>query len=297
MTQPRTGQLVQPWLPDVDPSRLATPGEDRRELLGRLLATKDNRLFAEVAANRIWGHLLGRGIVEPVDDFRPSNPPANKELLAALTDEFIRTGLNQKELIRTILKSRTYQLSSQAAELSRRDVKYFSHASSRLLSAEQLLDAISSVTGTPEEFPGLPAGTRAGQLPSPELGTHFLKIFGQPGRDTACECERGHDPKLTQALQLINGPLIAAKLQAPGSRLSRKLAAQGDAKPPAAGGEASEIARELVIDFYIAALSRPPCEAELKELLVFIAESETPRQGVEDVCWALVNSKEFLFQH
>ncbi|MFN0018693.1 MAG: DUF1549 domain-containing protein [Pirellulaceae bacterium] len=224
VTQPRTNKQVQPWLPGVEPAKLATAsGEDRRDLLGRLLATKDNRLFAEVAANRIWGHLLGRGIVEPVDDFRPSNPPSNKELLAALTDEFIRTGFNQKELIRTILKSRTYQLSSQSPELSRRDVKYFSHAASRLLSAEQLLDAISSVTGTPESFPGLPAGTRAGQLPSPELGTHFLKVFGQPSRDTACECERGHDPKLTQALQLINGPMITAKLQAPASRLSRRL--------------------------------------------------------------------------
>jgi hypothetical protein len=161
-------------------------------------------------------------------------------------------------------------------------MKYFSHAASRLLSAEQLLDAISAVTGTPEEFPGLPAGTRAAQLPSPELGTHFLKIFGQPGRDTACECERGHDPKLTQALQLINGPLIAAKLQAKTSRLSKREAA-----PPA----------ETVIDFYYAALSRPPSEEELKLAMAYIGESENPRQGLEDLCWALVNSKEFLFQH
>jgi hypothetical protein len=283
VTQPRTHKQIQPWLPGIEPAKLAAAaGEDRRELLGRLLATKDNRLFAEVAANRIWGSLMGRGIVEPVDDFRPSNPPSNKELLVALTDEFIRTGLNQKELIRTILKSRTYQLSSQAPELSRRDVKYFSHAASRLLSAEQLLDAISSVTGTPEAFPGLPAGTRAGQLPSPELGTHFLKIFGQPGRDTACECERGHDPKLTQALQLINGPMITAKLQAPGSRLSRR-----EGQP----------AQEIVVDLYYAALSRPPSEAELKDSLAYITESENPRQGLEDLCWALVNSKEFLFQH
>ena len=166
--------------------------------------------------------------------------------------------------------------------MSRRDVKYFSHAASRLLSAEQLLDAISSVTGTPEAFPGLPAGTRAGQLPSPELGTHFLKIFGQPGRDTACECERGHDPKLTQALQLINGPMITAKLQAPGSRLSRR-----EGQP----------AQEIVVDLYYAALSRPPSEAELKDSLAYITESENPRQGLEDLCWALVNSKEFLFQH
>src|SRR6185436_3532405 len=232
--------------------------------------------------NRIWGHLLGRGIVEPVDDFRPSNPPANQELLTALADEFTRTGLNQKELIRVILKSRTYQLSSQASELSRRDVKCFSHASSRLLSAEQLLDAISAVTGTPEEFPGLPAGTRAAQLPSPELGTHFLRIFGQPGRETACECERGQDPKLTQALQLINGPMITAKLQAKTSRLSKR-----EGTPPA----------ETVIDFYYAALSRPPSEEELKLAMAYISESESPRQGLEDLCWALVNSKEFLFQH
>ena len=553
VTQPRTNKQVQPWLPGVEPAKLmAGNSEDRRELLGRLLATKDNRLFAEVAANRIWGHLLGRGIVEPVDDFRPSNPPSNKELLAALTDEFIRTGFNQKELIRVILNSRIYQLSSQAPELSRRDVKYFSHVPSRLLSAEQLLDAISSVTGTPETFQGLPAGTRAGQLPSPELGTYFLKVFGQPSRDTACECERGHDPKLTQALQLINGPMITAKLQDRGSRLSRRLDAstqrvqaagepprkdlalwlradsgvlgasgqpvtngaaattwrdqsgnkreavqvdankqpvyiaqgpgglpslrfdgnndlltndkdnlvesgkertifvvgraakeghggcafcfrrstagggtvfavqhgvfagvyyvysdgvnspgntslplerrktidepfvsafvsrgggqklelavkgetqplsqpgavgpdagaagftvgsredippggqnwQGDlseilvydralspeeltaagsylatkyalrttypAKPPAAGPQTANITRELVVDFYYAALSRPPNDDELKESLAYIAQSDEPRQGLEDLCWALVNSKEFLFQH
>jgi hypothetical protein len=138
------------------------------------------------------------------------------------------------------------------------------------------------VTVTPEAFPGLPAGTRAGQLPSPELGTHFLKIFGQPGRDTACECERGHEPKLTQALQLINGPMIATKLKAAGSRLSRR---EGQPAP------------ETVIDLYYAALSRPPSEAELKDSLVYVTESENPRQGLEDLCWALVNSKEFLFQH
>ena len=291
VTQPRTQRQVAPWLPGVEPGRLAaTPTEDRRELLARLLATKENHLFAEVAANRIWGHVMGRGIVAPVDDFRPSNPPSNRELLAALTDEFIRTGFNQKELIRTILKSRTYQLSSQPHELSRRDEKYFSHARSRLLSAEQLLDAISSVTGTPEVFPNLPAGSRAGQLPSPEMGNHFLKVFGQPGRESACECERGHDPKLTQALQLINGPMIAAKLADPRSRLSRGLAA-------AAAADTDRIARELLIEFYYAALARPPNEEELTSGMAYVAQSSDARQGLEDLCWALLNSREFLFQH
>lgn len=223
VTQPRTGKQVVPWLPGVSADKLAAPAIDRRQLLASLLATGENRLFAEVAANRIWGQLMGRGIVEPVDDFRPSNPPANAELLAALTDAFIRGGFNQKELIRTILGSRTYQLSTQANDLNRRDERYFSHAKARLLTAEQLLDGISSVTGVPEVFVGLPAGTRAGQLPSPELGNQFLKVFGQPGRDTACECERGHDPKLTQALQLINGTMIGTKLADRRSRLSQWL--------------------------------------------------------------------------
>lgn len=288
VTQPRTQRQMSPWLPGVEPQKLSQPADDRRELLARLLATPENRLFSEVAANRIWGQLLGRGIVEPVDDFRPSNPPSNCELLAALTDEFIKSGFNQKELIRTILKSRTYQLSSRPHELSRRGEKYFSSAKSRLLSAEQMLDAISSVTGTPEAFPGLPASTRAGQLASPELGNHFLKIFGQPGRDTACECERGDEPKLTQALQLINGPMIAAKLANGKSRLSRGLAAAPDA---------ASVAGELIKDFYFAALARPPSEQELKEGLAYIAESGDSRQGLEDLCWALINSKEFLFQH
>ena len=124
-----------------------------------------------------------------------------------------------------------------------------------------------------------------------------MQVFGQPGRDTACECERGHDPKLTQALQLINGPTITAKLQAPGSRLSRKVDPAGSAKPQASGAAASVISRELVIDFYYAALSRSPSAEELKDSLAYVAQSENPRQGLEDLCWALVNSKEFLFQH
>ena len=203
VVQPRTQQQVAPALPLVEQVALL-PGEDRRAALARALATPENRQFAEVGANRIWAHLLGRGIVEPVDDFRPSNPPANAPLLKALTDDFIRSGFDQKQLIRTVLRSRTYQLSSGATELNARDEKYFSHAHARLLSAEQLLDAICRATGVPEAYPSLPADTRAGQLPSPDFGNHFLKVFGQPQRESPCECERSDDPKLTQALQLIN---------------------------------------------------------------------------------------------
>ena len=220
VTQPRTGQIVAPSVPGMT---AGSTSNDRRVVLADWLASKDNRHFAKVGANRIWSWLFGRGIVEPVDDFRDSNPPANADLLNALADEFIRSGYNQKHLVRMILKSRTYQLSSAGNELNRRDNKYFSHYPARLLSAEQLLDAICTVTDVPQQYPGLPAGTRAGQLPTPEIGGHFLKVFGQPSRDTVCDCERGKEPKLTQPLTLLGGELISQKLRDRRSRLSRHL--------------------------------------------------------------------------
>ena len=237
VTQPRTGRQMTPLLPmtgEVD----VPPGQDRREVLADWLTQPGNPFFAKVGVNRLWAHVMGRGIVEPVDDFRDSNPPADAALLESLADEFARQGFDQKRILRKILNSRTYQLSSRVGDLNRHDSKYFSHYQARLLSAEQLLDAICQVTGVPEKFVGLPAGTRATQLPSPDVGNDFLKVFGQPARNTACECERSDEPKLTQALQLINGTEIVSKLQSPGSRLSRslnevdgRLAAAG--KPPA----------------------------------------------------------------
>ena len=286
---PRTGKPAPPWLPGIDVAARSQPDEDRRLLLARLLATGENRQFAEVAANRIWARAMGRGIVDPVDDFRPSNPPSHGPLLAALADDFVRGGFDQKQLLRTILRSRVYQLSGQTNPLNRRDEKYFSHARSRLLTAEQLLDALCQVTESPESFLGLPAGTRAGQIPSPELGGHFLSVFGKPARDTACECERGGEPKLTHSLQLISGDLIGEKLAAPHSRLSRLLHDAPDRKSP-------ELAA-VVTEFYYAALSRPPQADELLAAVQYVQDAPDKRSGLEDVVWALLNSKEFLFQH
>jgi hypothetical protein len=236
--QPRTGKVVSPSVPGM--GSVTANENDRRDVLAEWLASSDNKHFAQVGANRIWGWLFGRGIVEPVDDFRDSNPPANAELLAALADHFIETRYNQRELIRTILKSRTYQLSSRSGVEGDREAKYFARYPARLMSAEQLLDAIDAVTGVPEDFPGLPAGTRAGQLPSPELGGHFLKVFGQPSRETVCDCERGKEPKLTQPLTLLNGTLISQKLRDRRGKLAQhvdqladRLAAAG--QPPSRG--------------------------------------------------------------
>lgn len=283
VTQPRTGELMKPWLPLTGSVDL--PGEeDRREAFIEWMRRKDNPLFAHAAVNRLWGHLFGRGIVEPVDDFRASNPPSNAELLDALAQDFIESGFDQKHIIRTILNSRTYQLSSKKNEFNAQDEKYFSHAGTRMLSAEQLLDAICHVTGVPEKFTGLPAGTRAIQLPSPDVDHQFLKVFGQPAREMACQCERSSESNLSQALQMINGPLVHDKLRAENNHI-RKAVAEGKSN------------REIIENLYMLAMCRQPSEPELERALAHVESQEDRVAGLEDVCWALLNAKEFLFQH
>ena len=283
VTQPRTGQQMKPWLPLVGEAD-ASGEDDRRDGFVRWLTDPENPFFARVEANRIWGHLMGRGIVEPVDDFRASNPPSNAALLDALADDFVRHGYDRKHLIRTILTSRTYQLSSGKNPFNADDTKYFSHANVRMLTAEQLLDAICQVTGVAEKFKGLPAGTPATQLPSPDVDNYFLKVFGQPPRETACQCERATESNLSQALQLINGPLVHGKLRDENNRL-RKLAAAGKSDA------------DIIGQLYMAAFCRPPTGAEVDTATKHILAAENRLNGLEDVCWALLNANEFLFQH
>jgi hypothetical protein len=182
------------------------------------------------------------------------------------------------------MNSRTYQLSAQANASNKEDSKYFSHAVTKLLTAEQLLDAICTVTEVPEKFPGLPLGTRATQLPDGEVNNPFLKTFGQPARELACECERESDSNLAQALQLINGPTVNDKLRNPSNRVGRLL-----------GKNASEA--DILNDMYLAALSRLPVQGETDAALGHVAKSPDKRKAWEDVLWALINSKEFLFRH
>jgi hypothetical protein len=283
VTQPRTGKKMKPWLPLV--GEAPDKGEDdRREMLVEWLARPDNPFFARVEANRIWSHVMGRGIVEPIDDFRDSNPPANAPLLDALAADFAKNNFDRKHILRTILNSRTYQASARTTDLNQDDVKYFSHARVRMLSAEQLLDAICSVTDVAETFPGLPPGTKATQLPSPDVANEFLKVFGQPERQTACACERSNESNLSQALQLFNGPLIHAKLQDKNNRFHRLTAA---------GKSNEEIVREL----YLAGLCRQPSETELAAATRYVAAKPDRPKALEDVCWAIMNMNEFLFQH
>ncbi|MBX7168781.1 MAG: DUF1549 and DUF1553 domain-containing protein [Pirellulales bacterium] len=283
VTQPRTGKQMKPWLPLAGDADL--PGEDdRRAAFVAWLRGPENPFFAQAEVNRLWAHLMGQGIVEPVDDFRASNPPSNTALLQALAQDFVTHGYDRKHILRTILNSRTYQLSARKNAFNANDAKYFSHAKTRLLSAEQLLDAICAVTAVDEKFPGLPAGTRATQLPSPDVDHYFLKVFGQPPREMACQCERSTESNLSQALQMINGPLVHEKLRHADNRF-RKLAAAGKTDP------------EIVTELYQVALARQPNQAEIDAACKHVAAQPDRLQGLEDVCWAVLNAKEFLFQH
>jgi hypothetical protein len=281
--QPRTGQVMEPWLPGG--GGLADPqAPDRRRDFANWLTSPTNPFFARVAVNRIWAEVMGQGIVDPVDDLRQSNPPAIPALLDKLADDFVKHGFDQKHILRTILGSRTYQLSSQATQLNQEDRRFFSHAKSRLLTAEQLLDAVCEVTQVREAFPGLPAGTRATEIPSPDFKQPFLETFGRPARATACECERRSDSTLAQAIELFNGQLVQKKLADKHNRFHRQLEQ---------GRPHSDVLEEL----YRAAVCRRPTDAEVKAAIEHINSKEKPSNGFEDVCWALLNTEEFLTQH
>jgi hypothetical protein len=227
---------------------------------------------------------MGRGIVDPVDDFRDSNPSANDDLLDALAKDFVKNKWDSKQLIRTIMNSRTYQLSAMTNEFNKDDNKYFSHAVTKLLTAEQLFDALCQVTEVPEKFAGMPLGTRAVQLPDGEVNHPFLKTFGQPARELACECEREGDSNLAQALQLINGPAVNDRLRNATNRIGKLMTAKKTDK-------------EIVADLFLTTLSRLPTENEESAMLGHISSATDRRRALEDVHWALINSKEFLFRH
>jgi hypothetical protein len=283
LTQPRTGKTMAPKFMGGAIPEIA-PGRDRREALGKWMASGDNPFVPKSVVNRIWFHLMGKGIVDPVDDFRDSNPSANDDLLDALAKDFVKNKFDAKHLIRTIMNSRTYQLSAQTNEFNKDDNKYFSHAVTKLLTAEQLLDAICQVTDVPEKFAGMPPGTRAVQLPDGEVNHPFLKTFGQPARELACECEREGDSNLAQALQLINGPTVNDRLRNASNRIGKLMAAKKTDK-------------EIVAELFLTTLSRLPNETEESAMLNHVSISTDRRRAWEDVHWALINSKEFLFRH
>jgi Protein of unknown function (DUF1553) len=285
VTQPRTGKVMAPKFMGGATPKIA-PGQDRREVFADWLTSPSNPFFAKSVVNRVWFHLCARGIVDPVDDFRDSNPSANDDLLDALAKDFVDHKFDVKYIIRAVMNSRTYQLSARTNNFNKDDTKYFSHAVTKLHTAEQLFDALCYVTEVPEKFAGFPLGTRSVQLPDGEVNHPFLKTFGQPARELACECEREGDSNLAQALQLINGPTVNEKLRNPSNRIGRLL-----------GKKMSDI--DVLSELYLATVSRLPAEGEVSAALEHVrkAKPEDRRKAWEDVQWALVNSKEFLFRH
>ncbi len=253
---------------------------DRRELLAAWMTSPKNPFFARALVNRMWRNFMGRGLVEPVDDFRDTNPATNGPLLNALAQDFIDHRFDLHHLIRRITASRAYQLSAVAVPGNEQDKMAYSRRYPRRLTAEQLLDSISLATGVPEEFTSLYPGTRAAQLPEPEIESYFLEVFDRPSRQVICE--RKQPPTLNQALHLISGDTIQTKITDP-----RGVLRSWKNKP----GES------VVEEMYLRTLSRYPDESERLLARTAIAKTSDPIRGYEDVFWALLNSREFLYNH
>jgi WD40 repeat protein len=283
---PVTGELMVPRPPDGEGFQAPEQTDPRKALADWMVAPK-NPFFAKAIANRIWGAFFGRGIVDPVDDFRISNPASNPVLLAALGQEVIRDKFNLQEFMRTILRSHLYQLSSAPNEYNKTDTRNFSRSYRRRLQAEALADALDDITGVPTVYPGMPLRSRAMQTWNFKIESPTMDAFSRPNSSTDCPCERDVRPSIVQALHLMNSRLLEEKLSSKeaGARVQRLT--DSPMKP-----------EEIVNELYLACYSRPPTEDELEVATgAFVADGATRRGAIEDVLWSLLNSAEFVFNH
>lgn len=283
MKHPKDGRVVAPEFLIASTAPVAIPSDaKRREALADWLVSKDNPFFAKAIVNRVWSYFFGKGIIDPVDDIRASNPPVNAPLLDALTKDFVDSGFDLRRLMRTIANSRAYQASIATNEWNVTDGINFSHAIPRRMSAEQLMDAVASATGAQPGFPEVPADMNASQLADPHIGKEgFLDVFGRPLRESACECERRSDFSLPQALNLVNGTTISDAVADPKGRVARLVLS---------GKDDGAIVDEL----YMAALSRPPDKEESTRARKYLSEGPRATRA-QDLLWALLNSKGFLY--
>ncbi len=267
----------------LGPEPVARRESELGECSAQWRTSRDNALFAKPMSNRMVSSFFGRGIIEPVDDIRASNPPVNPELLDALTKDFLAHNFDLRHLIRTIVNSRTYQLSFQPNDWNTEDEINFSHASPRRLSAEELFDGLYLATGSKPYLREVPRDFLAEQFPDPTVGLGgFLDLFGRPERQTSCECERRSDVSLVQALNLVNGGTIADAVADEQGRVS-KLILSGATD------------RQIVEELYMAALNRPPEPRELDLGQTYLARGMNRAERAQDLLWALLNSNAFLF--
>jgi hypothetical protein len=260
-------------------------GKDRRQVLANWLASPDNPYFAKNLANIVWAHFLGQGIVNEVDDVRISNPASNQELLDELGKRFTAYKYDFKKLVRDICTSRAYQLATQPTPTNAGDTRNFARGAIRRIRAETMLDVITAVTETKNKFPGLPLGARAVQIADGGTSTYFLTTFGRASRETVCSCEVRLEPTLSQSLHLMNGDTVGPKIQQ-GGLVAKML--QEKKSPP-----------QIVEAVYVRCLSRAPTPAELKKLTDAVAAvpANEKQKALEDVFWAVMNSREFMFNH
>ncbi len=280
---PRTRKNIEPTVLGGEPID-ASQHRDLRRPLAEWLTSADNRLFARNIVNRFWGYLMGSGLVEPIDDMRATNPPTNPELLDALADDFVKNKFDLRQLMRAILTSRVYQLSSRPSPQNANDTRFYTHYNVKRLPAEVLLDGINFATGTQEKFSGIPAGTRAIELPDPNFASYFLDTLGRPKRVVTCECERTTQPNLAQVLHIANGEVLSKKVADKNGRIAKLIKKEATDEP---------ILRKL----YLCTVSRPPTGDELVRCQTVISGAPNRKEGLEDVLWALCNSREFLFNH
>jgi hypothetical protein len=293
---PRTGDNARPRFLGAEIPKL-TEGEDELQAAARWLTGPGNPLFAKAQANRIWYYLMGRGLVDPVDDFRLTNPASHPQLLDALAEDLTASGYDLRHLIRVIMLSRTYQLDSTPNESNASDLVNYSHTPPRRITAEQLVDSTHLAFGVTADFEGYAKGTRAAQIPGPRGGRDarnvsfdddapeiFLAQFGKPKRELACECERSNDTSISQTFQFISGPMIG------------KLLAQDKGRVNSWSKKAEADPGEILRDLYWSFLTRAPTDEESKVLTALIASAGDRKQALQDIAWSLVNAKEFLLR-
>jgi len=273
----------------LEAKEISLDADGRRELLADWLTSPENKQFSRTIVNRVWASFMGRGLVDPVDDLRSTNPPSNTPLMEALVDDFVKHGYDIKHLASVIMNSATYQRSWQTNATNVNDDRYYSHYLIKRLPAEVMLDAISQVTSIPTVFEDFPLGTRALQLPDTATESYFLDAFGRPDRATTCDCERDPQPNLRQALHMINGDTINKKLAAKGSLTDMVLKL----------GLSNE---RFIEHLYLSAFSRRPTDGERTAALKALQEAcgtkpQARREALEDFTWAMLTGKEFIFNH
>ncbi len=282
-SQPRTGKQMKPKGLN-GPQYEYVRGEDPRVKLVDWMTAPDNPYFAKAMANRLWSRFMGVGLVDAVDDMRATNPPSNPALLDALAKEFVDHKFDLKQLMKTIMKSQTYGLSSTPTPHNATDRQNYARYKPRRLPAEALFDAVCVATGMPEHFSGFPNGTHAIDLPDQAVGSYFLTTFGRSERETACECERSYAPNLSQTLHLMNSPEIQGKISDDKGFVAGLLKSK---KP----------SNEMIEEMYLRTYSRKPHADELKDAISLLDSSKDRKAALEDFAWMLLNSKEFLFNH